>query len=191
MEGKEELTDEDDALVRGVIPGYKSGNFCRALDPSRFVFPRRLDLGEVKKMEVYEDDVFIVTPPKCGTTWYENQQESCTKVLCDFRSSRTQEIVWLLRNGMDTEGARVNQFYRAPFIEISAIMPEDQRPYPPEGTERSQENRAWFQAHSLEFIRRAERPRIIKTHLPLSMLPDKLLVIASRILIPLSKFLCF
>ncbi len=74
MEGKEELSAEEDALVRGVIPGYKSGNFCRALDPSRFVFPRRLDMGAVKKMEVYEDDVFIVTPPKCGTTWYENHQ---------------------------------------------------------------------------------------------------------------------
>ncbi len=50
----------------------------------------RLNLHRVKRMKIYSDDVFIVTPPKSGTTW-------------------TQEIVWMLRNGVDLEKAKVNQ----------------------------------------------------------------------------------
>jgi hypothetical protein len=53
----------------------------------------------VKKMKVYEDDVWVVTFPKCGTTW-------------------TQEMVWLISNNLDYETAlEVNLNDRFPFLE--------------------------------------------------------------------------
>jgi len=54
---------------------------------------------EIKNFEVFEDDIWVITFPKCGTTW-------------------TQEIVWLLNNNLDYEAA-YNTFIdvRFPFIE--------------------------------------------------------------------------
>lgn len=54
---------------------------------------------EIKNMEVYEDDVWILSSPKCGTTW-------------------TQEMSWLINNNLDYEGAaKTNLIYRFPFLE--------------------------------------------------------------------------
>lgn len=53
----------------------------------------------VKKMKVYDDDVWVVTFPKCGTTW-------------------TQEMVWMVNNDLDYEKAlKVNLNDRFPFLE--------------------------------------------------------------------------
>lgn len=53
----------------------------------------------IKNMEVYEDDVWVITFPKCGTTW-------------------TQEMVWLINNDLDFERARsINLNERFPFME--------------------------------------------------------------------------
>ncbi len=106
--------------------------------------------------------MFIVTPPKCGTTW-------------------TQEIVWLLKSGIDVEGAKTNQFYRVPFVELGTLreMRRDRSlpPIPayPEGKEEDDANLNDFILHSVEFARRLRRPRILKSHLPLSLLPDGIL----------------
>ena len=72
-------------------------------DLSKFcIMPRKFvnqDLERIKNMEIFEDDIWVITFPKCGTTW-------------------TQEIVWLLNNNLDYEAAR-NTFIdvRFPFIE--------------------------------------------------------------------------
>lgn len=53
----------------------------------------------VKNLEVFEDDIWVVTFPKCGTTW-------------------TQEMVWLINNNLDFERAKtVNINERFPFME--------------------------------------------------------------------------
>ena len=53
----------------------------------------------IRSFEIYPDDVFIVTQPKCGTTWM-------------------QELAWLIANDLDLEGAKCNQFFRVPFLEL-------------------------------------------------------------------------
>ena len=62
-----------------------------------------LDLDAVRSFEVYPDDVFVITQPKCGTTWM-------------------QELSWLISNNLDLEGAKVNQFYRVPFFDYQALI---------------------------------------------------------------------
>ena len=57
-------------------------------DPSKFcVMPKTfIDNGfeKIKNMEVFEDDIWIVTFPKCGTTW-------------------VQEMIWMIGNDLDYE----------------------------------------------------------------------------------------
>jgi len=54
----------------------------------------------VHDLDIREDDVWVVTPPKCGTTWM-------------------QELLWLLINNCDFEGALTkDQGLRSPFLEF-------------------------------------------------------------------------
>uniref|UniRef100_A0A7G3B0S3 Putative sulfotransferase 4a1-like protein n=1 Tax=Lutzomyia longipalpis TaxID=7200 RepID=A0A7G3B0S3_LUTLO len=60
---------------------------------------------EIEEFAVYPDDTWVVTYPKCGTTW-------------------TQEMVWLINNGLDVKAAAaVPQNARFPFIEMCTIFP--------------------------------------------------------------------
>lgn len=53
----------------------------------------------IRNFQVYEDDVWIVTFPKCGTTW-------------------TQEMVWLIDHDLDYDTAKqVNLNARSVFFE--------------------------------------------------------------------------
>lgn len=53
----------------------------------------------IRNLTVYEDDVWIVTFPKCGTTW-------------------TQEMVWLIDHNLDYEAAgEVDLIHRSVFLE--------------------------------------------------------------------------
>lgn len=61
-------------------------------------------LDAVKNFNVREDDVFIVTYPKAGTTWL-------------------QEIVWLVVNEGNLQKATETQVYfRSPFLEFKDLV---------------------------------------------------------------------
>ena len=72
-------------------------------DPLKFcILPQKYvdqDLERIKNMEIFEDDIWIVTFPKCGTTW-------------------TQEMIWMLHNNLDFEtSSKVQLSDRFPFLE--------------------------------------------------------------------------
>jgi hypothetical protein len=79
-----QISDASDASKFCVVPSkYVKGGF----------------LERVKNFRVHADDVWIISFPKCGTTW-------------------AIEMVWLLVNNLDFERARqIHQNDRAPFIE--------------------------------------------------------------------------
>ena len=56
----------------------------------------------VYTMQVRQEDVWVVTPPKCGTTW-------------------TQEILWNILNGVQVERIKEPLRGRSPFIDIPMI----------------------------------------------------------------------
>ncbi|XP_070498419.1 luciferin sulfotransferase-like [Chironomus tepperi] len=77
-------------------------------DPSKFcIMPQKFvdqDRERIKNMEIFEDDVWVVTYPKCGTTW-------------------TQEMIWMLNNNLDYETAsKIVLEQRYPFLEVSSIL---------------------------------------------------------------------
>ncbi len=75
-------------------------------DPGGVQMPKKYALmaEDVYNMEVRPDDVWIVTYPKCGTTW-------------------TQELVWQVVNGVDFGPDRPNHHERSPFLEVSSLLP--------------------------------------------------------------------
>ncbi|XP_068081820.1 luciferin sulfotransferase [Anabrus simplex] len=94
---------------------FRSSNkriYCNGsvrVSPSDCILPVKYKqfADRIKNFEVREDDVWIVTYPKCGTTW-------------------TQEMVWLLINNMDFNRAtQENLFTRSPFIEYGFILEDD------------------------------------------------------------------
>ena len=129
---------------------------------NKMALPETVDWNFIRnKLEIYPDDLWIVTPAKSGTTW-------------------TQEIVWLIHTNCDVSKAQYNQFYRIPFLELGPIRQSgpDRTKYPKPNfktTEKNEENVKSFMAHSMDYVRQLQRPRIIKTHLGLELLPKDLL----------------
>ncbi|XP_004533502.1 amine sulfotransferase [Ceratitis capitata] len=94
-------------------------------------------VDKVHDMEVKDDDVWIVTLPKCGTTWM-------------------QELLWLVMNDFDFEAARNEHLeVRTPFLEFDFLIHKDL-------------NRALAPVEALK------SPRLIKSHMPLPLLPQQL-----------------
>lgn len=57
-------------------------------------------LDQMKNLQIFEDDTWVITYPKCGTTW-------------------TQEAVWQICNGVDLKSEKSKQYLmkRFPFLE--------------------------------------------------------------------------
>ncbi|CAO1367489.1 unnamed protein product [Diamesa serratosioi] len=98
----------------------------------------------VKDMKVYEDDVWVVSFPKAGTTW-------------------TQEMVWLINNDMNFDKAiDDNLLDRFPFLEINGIHSK-------------------LNGDSVGICESLQRPRHIKSHLPVFLLPNQLWTVKPKI----------
>ena len=83
--------------------GFSTG-FIR-IHPYNQIFPTHLKnyITEIRDFEVFEDDIWVSSFPKSGTTW-------------------TQEMVWCIKNNVDVERARASKLEnRVPFLEHSAI----------------------------------------------------------------------
>ncbi|XP_030749750.1 sulfotransferase family cytosolic 1B member 1-like [Sitophilus oryzae] len=96
---------------------------------------------------VNEQDVWICSFPKTGTTW-------------------TQEMVWMILNDLDFEGGQVNLGARSPFLEVSALFDYRDLMRDVEGFDVPP-----FLNDSLKFVQNQKSPVCIKTHLPFNLLP--------------------
>ncbi|XP_035893420.1 luciferin sulfotransferase-like [Anopheles stephensi] len=104
----------------------------------------RLSAERIRNLTVYEDDLWIVTAPKCGTTW-------------------TQEMMWLLDNDLNYEKASaINLIDRSIFLEFCTLVPS-------------------YEQDTITLVERMARPRHIKSHLPMALLPRQLWTIKPRI----------
>ncbi|XP_049841721.1 luciferin sulfotransferase-like [Schistocerca gregaria] len=118
--------------------------------PPGCVLPARYmrDARRILDLEVRPDDVWIVTLPKCGTTW-------------------SQEMVWLLMNDCDLEKAKQTPLTeRFPFLEITSVTPNLSVKVP----------------HSIDQVQSMKSPRLIKSHLPLELLPRQIRTVKPRIM---------
>jgi len=162
---------EESPVLTRFLDGLKtafSQGFVR-FQPSGQVMPRCFTRMEkaVSEMEVREDDVWIASFPKCGTTW-------------------TQEMVWNIMHGVDLEAAKATSLEkRVPFLELSGLLedqfladmdiPDSLKSDSTDTKSSSGLQVAGFSAESLMMVEEQESPRIIKTHLSLEMLPRQVL----------------
>ncbi|XP_073819762.1 luciferin sulfotransferase-like [Musca autumnalis] len=93
-------------------------------------------IKKVQHVEVLPDDVWLVTLPKCGTTWM-------------------QELLWLVLNNFDFETAKKEHLeLRSPYMEFDYMVNNDLE-------------------NCFNPIEQLSRPRLIKTHLSLPLLPHQ------------------
>ena len=125
------------------------------LMPYKTIFPKSFLSYEkaIHDFEVRDDDVYVTSFPKCGTTW-------------------TQEMVWNICNNFDFDKAKsVPLVKRMPFIEISGLLKDnlvagmsaDDKTATPEAADSVQ---------NATNMPRSE-PRLLKTHLSYDMLPTQ------------------
>jgi len=105
----EELADDEKAEVKEhFLDGSLCSDLVRVVDRKSkrplttlnrsFVHQHQFVYG----MKVREDDVWVVTYPKCGTTW-------------------TQEMTWNIMNGVKVDKISEALFERSPFIDLTMI----------------------------------------------------------------------
>ncbi len=149
----------DDAL-RARKRKFFSNDDCMHVDmvrytPSGLCMPRGYTDAQLKiyNFETRPDDVWVVTYPKCGTTW-------------------TQEIVWQMANGVDSElAARMDTMEKVPFVEFAHMKTEREK------TEQYGEGKPLYVADTIAYadqLPRGQR-RVLKSHLPIEFLPPDLL----------------
>ena len=97
-----------------------------------------------------EDDIWLVTYPKCGTTM-------------------SQELLWQMSRGcnVNSEESKTQLFTRSPFIEMGGMRLE-------EDCINKNERPVYIQ-DPITYAESLKSPRILKTHLPVSMLPPTVL----------------
>ena len=105
----------------------------------------------ISELSVRDDDVWISSFPKCGTTW-------------------TQEMVWNIVNSLDFKTAKTTSLEeRVPFLELTALTET-----------RHMENVKEKVAgtgllNSIEQVNNLASSRVIKTHLSIDLLPKEVL----------------
>lgn len=156
------LEEEELAQQEVLFRSYSEGMV--RLDPGGWLLHTpSLELADnIYEHKYRPSDVIIMTYPKCGTTW-------------------TQEIVWTMWNNPDLDhpGAKEQMFFRSPFIEADSYFLS--RHHPPLGDAITQAYRKVFPHREdmkdifFSLTEVAPDPRLIKTHLPLSLFPENLL----------------
>lgn len=102
--------------------------------------------NRIRNLTVYEDDVWVVTFLKSGTTW-------------------TQEMVWLIDHDLDYNTASaVNLTERSVFLEVVSFITN------------------MDVTDTISHVEQLPRPRHIKSHLPLALLPKQLWTVKPKII---------
>ncbi|XP_008204338.1 luciferin sulfotransferase [Nasonia vitripennis] len=110
----------------------------------------KLYADQVENFEVYDDDVYVCSFQKSGTTW-------------------TQEMVWLIANDLDFEKAKSPINARFPFLEFSGTIMTARAAM----RDPNMEVPSWV-TKSVDFCKTFPRPRFIKSHQPFNLLPRQI-----------------
>ncbi|BES99393.1 Sulfotransferase domain [Nesidiocoris tenuis] len=160
MDKVEELRDPISDYVREHrMPGLMPVGDVR-IQPSGLVMPKEFvpDIDRIREFEVRPDDVWLISFPKCGTTW-------------------SQELIWLIGNDLDYEASNKKLLLsRFPFLEAWSILGDDLK----QG--ENPEDEWFFRADTIEYIKDQPSPRYIKTHLPASLLPEQIWTVKPKII---------
>jgi len=112
---------------------------------------------EMKNFPVKEDDIWIVTFPKCGTTWM-------------------QETMTMLINDVDEEYGKLPHMLRSPFLEIDCLMDgQEHGELFSEVPEEMQEMFAALANGQIHYAKNMSGRRVLKSHMSFDFLPEEML----------------
>ncbi|XP_069942569.1 luciferin sulfotransferase-like isoform X2 [Cherax quadricarinatus] len=105
---------------------------------------------------VYQDDIWVVTYPKSGTTW-------------------TQELVWCLIKDSKSPESKLELMKRFPFFEFESLIPPDLDTTGMRKDDPMCPGNTWHILHNIS------APRTIKSHLPKELLPKQIWQVKPKI----------
>ncbi|CAG0893461.1 unnamed protein product [Darwinula stevensoni] len=156
-----EPLDENDPIVRKMESQQLWFQKYIKSIPDGYVLPAYY--REFQKTNTFtprEDDIWIVTFPRSGTTW-------------------TQELTWCIVNIDKIEDARkLPLWFRTPFYEWDCMVPPDGLPdlsklVIPFDTIEEADKHFQKPGNMVPHLESLPSPRVIKTHLPVSLLPPE------------------
>uniref|UniRef100_A0A2A4K5L1 Sulfotransferase domain-containing protein n=1 Tax=Heliothis virescens TaxID=7102 RepID=A0A2A4K5L1_HELVI len=146
------VSEDEDKIIKKYYKDYVRP-FIR-VGPKGYIAPAGYGdhAAEIYNLEVRPDDIWVTTFSRSGTTWL-------------------QELVWLVANNLDFETAKaVPLSKRFAYIEYTTQRAETRAESIPTN---SNAPRATFE--DFQTLPNVASPRYVKSHLPLSLLPPKLL----------------
>ncbi|CAB3235052.1 unnamed protein product [Arctia plantaginis] len=159
-----ELEPEEKMML---LKAYKASELMPRFDlvsvgPKKFKLLRPFceEAADIYNMALRSDDIFVVTYPRSGTTW-------------------TQELVWLVANDFDYATAKSKVLMqRFPFVEfLKYVGSQWQEELLPNAKDKEMASEFLKNVNKpvKEKLSAIPSPRFLKTHMPLSLLPPKLL----------------
>ncbi|KAL0272061.1 UNVERIFIED_CONTAM: hypothetical protein PYX00_005178 [Menopon gallinae] len=165
-----EIHDVDESLNEQLLKdfrGERSGYL--QVGHKKYFFPRKFaELAyDYKNFKCRREDVWVISFPRSGTTW-------------------TQEMVWLLCNNLDYEAARKAPLAeRFPFLEYHSCVNNtlvDELLSKSANDKTKEEDIKKICCPALIKLGKMSSPRFIKSHLPISLLPNDLLDCGAKII---------
>lgn len=152
----EELSEEEKGLLKQFLQTPPLDDYIR-YPHGPVIMPRSfLEIADrIRNFEVKEDDIWIVTYPKCGTTW-------------------TQEMVWQIVNNVDPQKGQLPLFTRTPFLEMGCISKDMQFGCPPGMPQHVADMMQDFLTDPIIYTSKLTGRRVIKCHMPMEMQPKDL-----------------
>ena len=139
---------EETARLRKLYDSFvKYGQTYLRTIPGNYVFPAAYEKykDRLKNWEIQEGDIYVLAYPKNGTTW-------------------TQELVWCVQNNCDFDAAKATLLdTRVPFMEKPMVCQILKQKLP------------FILEDYYGNFDKMPQPRILKSHLPFSLLPGDLL----------------
>ncbi|TRY72514.1 hypothetical protein TCAL_01069 [Tigriopus californicus] len=152
------ISEEEKAFRAKIYGGPKTCMVDMVVaQPYGIYLPKKFEkiAEDIYNMKIRPDDVFMIAFPKAGGTW-------------------NQELLWQLSNGLDFEKGKENLFFRSPFLELTCLC-GDAPAVPAMDDNEAMDRMMKIKQNSVQSVADMPSPRVIKTHLPLEMLPPNLL----------------
>ncbi|KAJ8722512.1 hypothetical protein PYW07_003692 [Mythimna separata] len=171
----EELQPEEDELIKTAFGSAMYANYIRLGPKGYMVFkPYKKEAANIYNMPLRPTDVFVASYQRSGTTW-------------------VQELVWLIANDLNYEEAAEKPLtQRYPFLDLFMSFDENSKEEYIDTIAKTEENfntekfsqlLAYLVTPVTPFLAAVPltTKRFIKTHLPMSLLPPKLLDTAKMV----------
>ncbi|XP_055854126.1 sulfotransferase 1E1 [Episyrphus balteatus] len=148
------FTKPDEEISKRINSLFPISDCFIKVSPGNVMLPRKYEkiAESIRNLTVYEDDIWLVSYPRTGSTW-------------------AQEMIWLLANKLDFKGAKEMLQTRCPLIELTALYDEDHNVWVNSAI-----------GNTVELVEKMPRPRLVRSHLPWDLLPKDLEKVCPKII---------